>query len=390
MPAQPTELQARLIDLFGNPATADPTKLYGNLTVNPDGSVSIGTTLTMPDGYTRGVTDMGRNRVINGAMSVVQRATSVASINGSGLYGGPDRYWFAEIGAGAFTQSTGTITYGGVVKQAIVQTVTTAVASYTAGNYFSGFVQKIEGFNCYDMLGQPVAISFIFKASVAGTYSVSLQDGNQANSYLTTFTVAANTPTKIILNYPALPTTLNTFANNSVGMFIWIGTLNQGTFMGSTLNQFVSGNYISASGVTNWGATNGNTIAMTELQFETGTATPFERLTYPMVLNQCMRYYERLTTGNYGVGSQNSATLSYVNITFQIPKRAAPSVSSSAVGTFYLYNGNGNLAVTALSWPTSTIRQVLASVTHGSSGASGGAAVLEDQSGSYIEIISEL
>lgn len=43
MAAQPSELHARLIDLFGSPSTADPTKLYGNLTVAPSGNVLIGT-----------------------------------------------------------------------------------------------------------------------------------------------------------------------------------------------------------------------------------------------------------------------------------------------------------------------------------------------------------
>jgi hypothetical protein len=43
MAAQQSELFARLVDLFGSPATADPTKLYGNLTVSPNGNVLIGT-----------------------------------------------------------------------------------------------------------------------------------------------------------------------------------------------------------------------------------------------------------------------------------------------------------------------------------------------------------
>src|SRR5258706_8656109 len=43
MAAQQSELFARLIDLFGSPATADPTKLYGNLTVSPNGNILVGT-----------------------------------------------------------------------------------------------------------------------------------------------------------------------------------------------------------------------------------------------------------------------------------------------------------------------------------------------------------
>lgn len=39
------QLMARVIDLFGPVATADPTKLYGNLMVSPNGSVLIGQTV---------------------------------------------------------------------------------------------------------------------------------------------------------------------------------------------------------------------------------------------------------------------------------------------------------------------------------------------------------
>lgn len=38
-----TQMSMRLVDLFGSPATADPTKLLGNLTVSPGGRVLVGT-----------------------------------------------------------------------------------------------------------------------------------------------------------------------------------------------------------------------------------------------------------------------------------------------------------------------------------------------------------
>jgi hypothetical protein len=43
MTAQASELHARLIDLFGNPLTADPTQLMGNLMVSPGGRILVGT-----------------------------------------------------------------------------------------------------------------------------------------------------------------------------------------------------------------------------------------------------------------------------------------------------------------------------------------------------------
>src|SRR5271169_1155806 len=101
-----------------------------------------------------------RNRIINGNCNVAQRP-SFAYTSGTAGYGGPDRYTAANIGAGGmFTQSQGTITYNGVMKNAVVQTVNTAIVSDTTTNYWSGIQQYVEGLNCYDLLGQPITISF--------------------------------------------------------------------------------------------------------------------------------------------------------------------------------------------------------------------------------------
>lgn len=392
MPAQPTELQARLIDIFGNPLTADPTKLYGNLTVNPDGTIGVGTGIVMPDGYTHAFTPMGRNRAINGAAQVAQRP-AVTTTTGVPLYGGPDRFWCASVGTGTFTQSQGIMSVGGRNLTCVQQQVVTAQASFGTTNYFSGVVQKFEGFNVYDLLGQPVTASFLFQSNISGTFSCALQDSTQANSCVKTFSVVAGTPTRISVTFPALPTSLVVPNSAALGLFLWIGMVNQATYQTSTLNSWISGNYISANTSTNWGATTGNWIQVTELQLEQGIyATPFERLQIPTQLSNCMRYYERLVGGNYGVGAMNSATNAYVVVNWQQFKRVAPSVSGSSAGTFYLYSGNGNATVTAISWPTVTARQALAQVAVTSIGAAAGyGAILEDQSGtSYIEFSSEL
>jgi chaperone required for assembly of F1-ATPase len=40
--ATPSQLMARIIDLFGPAATASPTALYGNLMVSPSGNILLG------------------------------------------------------------------------------------------------------------------------------------------------------------------------------------------------------------------------------------------------------------------------------------------------------------------------------------------------------------
>jgi hypothetical protein len=147
MSAQPSELSARIIDLFGNPATADPTKLFGNLTVLPSGIVQIGSAsgLQLPDGYTTVITPQGRNRIINGDCRIAQRASAVLSSPIGNTYGGPDRFSSANsTGGGQFTQSAGTITFGGATLPAIVLTANTANTAVTGSNYWYGILHQIE------------------------------------------------------------------------------------------------------------------------------------------------------------------------------------------------------------------------------------------------------
>ena len=284
------------------------------------------------DGY------MGRNRIINGNCNIAQRGSVVAS-SGVASYGGPDRFFASnQAGAGQFTQSQGTITYNGVAKNAVVQTVNTAVASFTSGNYWYGIIQYMEGYNIYDFLGQQISVSFIFNTNVSGTYSMSLTDGSLANSYVTTFTATANTPTRYTFNIPTLSTSLSIPNTNATGMRVVIGFLNTGTFQTSGLNLWQSGNFACATGATNWAATNGNFIAVTELQVEEGAiVTPFERRSPGQEVLLCQRYYQllgsQLISGNAG-----TSAVVYQDLQFWTPMRTAPT--AAIVGTVTYSNSS--------------------------------------------------
>lgn len=352
MSAQPTELQARLIDLFGNPATADPTKLYGNLTVLPSGLIQVGTGIVMPDGYTSANTPMGRNKVINGNMKLAQRA-ALAYTNGASSYSGPDRYLAANAaGGGQFTQSQGTITYGGVTKSALVQTVNTIWSTFTGSNYWTGILQRIEGYNCVDMLGQPAALSFIFSTNVTGTFNVALQDSNQTNSYATTFSATAGVPTKVTILIPVLPTSMVVPNSSATGMNLWIGFLNAGTYQTANQNVWQSGNFVASASATNWAAVANNFIAVTEIQLETGTyATPFERRIWSQQLNDCYRYYASLVYSGAsfnGIATSTSSAYSFGN-TPPVVMRATPTASLTGTWTTTAPAGNtGSVTVTAV------------------------------------------
>jgi hypothetical protein len=272
----------------------------------------------------------GRNRIINGACQVAQRASFVASASTSG-YGGPDRFSCNNASTGQFTQSQGTITINGVAKSAVVQTVNTAVGSITGGNIWQGIIQNIEGLNCYDLLGQQVTVSFWFNTNVTGTYSFSLRDNSGTNSYTTTFSAVANTPTKVIITTATLPTTLNVPNSSVAGLIVAVGSLNSGTYSTSTLNAWQSGNFEAANGVTNWGSTASNFIALTELQLEAGpVATTFERESYAVTLAKCQRYYyvgnapAMVSAGNGTYGG------CIVTCYYKVSMRTSPTVTPTA------------------------------------------------------------
>src|SRR5579864_6591846 len=129
----------------------------------------------------------GRNRIINGACSVAQRAaltlaTSAGSIVGG--YGGPDRFRASNSAGGSFTQTQGALSYAGRNLFAVTQTVNTLMTDSGTSNYWNGIFQIFEGFNVADLRGQPITISFVFCGSLAGSYSLAIRDGNNSNSCL--------------------------------------------------------------------------------------------------------------------------------------------------------------------------------------------------------------
>lgn len=245
------------------------------------------------DGY------MGRNRIINGGMTVAQRPSATISTNN--VYAGPDRYNASvNLAGGSFTQAAGTITYNGITRPAIAQTVVTGTSSFGSTNFWYGIHQVIEGYNSYDLIGQPISVSFIFNTNVSGTYSLALRDGSATNSYVTTFTATANTPARYTFNIPA-SAALAIPASTASGLDIAIGFLNTATYTTSAINLWQSGNFVAATGAVNWAATAGNFIAVAELQLEEGAiATPFERENVGTTLNKCMRYYQILGTASSG------------------------------------------------------------------------------------------
>lgn len=284
-----------------------------------------------------------KNRVVNGDCRVAQRGANGVFTNNISGYGGPDRFFGTNTGAGGqFTQSTGTLVdpVTGVTKNCVTQTVNTVVSDLSTGKFWGGVIQYIEGLNCFDLQGLPVTVSFLFKASVTGTYSVALRTVSPLNSYITSFAATAGVVTKVIVSIPALP--LGVPATTGQGLQIWIGAQNSGTFVTATQNAWQSTSYIAVTAQTQWASTSGATISVADLQLEVGTAaTAFERRPYTIELQLCQRYYATFSGWpimvTYGGIARTGFDTRYL---LPVEMRAAPTCGRTGDSSTNVFSAN--------------------------------------------------
>lgn len=250
--------------------------------------------LTFSDGTTQNTAGFVpfRNRIINGAMRVAQRATSATITAGSTIaagYSTVDRFYTYCTGANVTAaQVNGT---GTTMKMLQI----TGAAGVTG----IGVGQRIEQQNCYDMAGS------------TATLSVDL-----ANSLLTSVTWTA---------YYA--TTADSFGTLAAPTRTQIAT---GTFTVNATKARYRTNIAIPAGATTGieivftvGAQTSGTWTIDDVQFELGSVdTPFEVRPYGTELALCQRYYE-----NNGSGWFTTSSNYGVQVYFRVTKRATPTIA---------------------------------------------------------------
>lgn len=192
---------------------------------------------------------------------------------------------------------------------------------------------NIADFQNGSVTPQPMTLSFWAYASVAGTYSGSLQ-GNLASggpttyrSYPFTFTLAANTWTYITITIPGdtsvwtAPTLVT-----GLGMYLFFD-LGSGANFRAPAGAWVSGNILGANGSTNLVATAGAALLFANVQLELGSqATPFDFRPAGEELMLCQRYYQTLAT-LIASGYNSAGGIVYNSFVFPVAMRAVPTVT---------------------------------------------------------------
>jgi hypothetical protein len=305
--------------------------------------------VVLPDGNTLMGVSSGKNRIINGDMRVAQRGTSTTTAPSTSAYD-LDRWAVTSAGTGCtlnITQSS-LADENGLTKFFRTAAINVAPTSIASGNSLQPHRQVLEGLNVYDLVGKQVTISFTARATTPGTYAVSLRDGGGTNSCVKTFSIAsAGTAVRYSLTFPAIPSGISIPETTAAGLILVVGALNTGTLQASATDTWLSGNFVSVAGITNWSSTVGNNLSITEVQLEAGSvATPFERRSYEHELVLCQRYYEVGNQPFLFMSGLSGVTSAYGDVRFARPKRAAASITCTG---WQYFSGGSNTGFTPTS-----------------------------------------
>jgi len=312
-----------------------------SLTLNGDSSTISGITtinsVTIP--AAGGLTN--RNIVINGAMQVAQRGTSVTSINNTATtYATIDRMYHAFNSYGAWTSTQESDGPDGFTKSWKMN-CTTANSSLSAGDY-ALLVYRVEAQDCQHLKygtssAEDTVFSFWVKSNKTGAASFEIaQLDNSSKQFCTSYTInTADTWEYKTITIPG-DTAGVIDDNNGPGIQIgwWLGSGSQysGGTHATTWEASTDVNR-NASDLA-CGMTLGDYFQITGIQWELGTqATSFEHRSYGDELQRCRRYFQHFTCGGSGTATGSNQTQSaQCTVNFTPEMRAQPTITFGAIG----------------------------------------------------------
>ena len=318
-----------------------------------------------------GLAAPNRNILINGAMNVAQRGTSLAIVHDGTSDGYTcDRWLLQEV---QHDQLEGTLEQVAVTDLAefnnALKWTTTEPESAIAANEDFNICQKIEAQNCQRLAfglsgANKTTLSFYVKSSVTGTYGVNFYKADSAGdltskNFTSTYTInSANTWEKKTIAVVADTSSSGAIVDDT-GEGIRI------SWMLGTGSDFTSQNTSTAwtdyadSGWAYGHAQNGvvttdnATWFLAGVQFEVGeAATPFEHKTFAQDLADCQRYYQHhqgVSGAPYKVfGNAHNQTTNFANVTVSLATtmRALPTLKQTGTASNYgLYIKNAIIAL---------------------------------------------
>ena len=293
-----------------------------------------------------------RNIIINGDMSLAQRATSVTSIT-TGGYKTVDRFDLAYGSIGTWTQTQSTdVPTGQGFSNSIKMDCTTADASPAASDYLY-ISQKVEGQNLQYLKkgtsnAESLTASFWVKSNKTGTYIFQLWDQTNDRIISKSYTISSsNTWEKKSVTFAG--DTTGAFANSNaeaLRAFWWLGTgsdFSSGTLATSWQSRV---NANRAVGQVNLADSTSNEWYVTGVQLEAGTtASDFEFLPVDINEQRCFRYFYMVgDEDEQGMGTAFYRSNNSVRFMIEPPfrMRTTPSLDqSTATNSFRVLTSGG-------------------------------------------------
>jgi len=281
----------------------------------------------------------GINRVINGDFAIWQRGVSKLFSAGQFSYLA-DRFLTANLSNGQFTTTKNAFNGASSTRTTINAPCTT----FNLSNHIQPIIYIFDGNHLYDLIinKRQVSISFDFVSNVVGNFSASLRNSlDQAgaynntayDSYVHSFAYTTPNVSQRITFTIQMPNAMNggVFNNASGGLLLSIGSINKGNHETSQIDQWTSGNFISAVGDVNWASGVGNYIDVTKIQVEEGSqSTKYEYIQNDIQLLRCSRYYEAFTL-HYT--SDNLATTTGATVYFKAVKVRPATITMVTANT---------------------------------------------------------
>ena len=300
--------------------------------------------------------------IINGDMSVSQRATSTASVGASSTYPTIDRFGYRKGGSPSFratmSQSSTVPTAQGF-KYSFKVDCTTANTSLASSTRF-GIDQKIEAQNLQFLEqgtsnAKATTLSFWVRSNLTGTYILWIykEDGT-ARAIAKSYTInSADTWEKKIINIPGDTNAAGAIDNNNgegwrITWHLAAGTtFNSGTLATSWENYSAAN---IAVGQVNFASSTDNEWYLTGVQLEVGEfdsttipSFPFE--SFENNQEKCFRYCQKYTDPHMAGVNQGKPGRTGINLYKQM--RTSPSLTLS--GTFGFYDGSNTQNYTSAS-----------------------------------------
>ena len=272
-----------------------------------------------------------KNRIINGAMVVNQRATAVTASAYT-----VDRWSYNGSQNSKATASQDTSVYPTGFNSSL-KILSSSAYSIVSGDYFT-IEQPIEGLNCIDLGwgasgAVSVTLSFWVRSSLTGTFGGVLYAGSGSYSYPFSYTISsANTWEQKSVTI-AGPTS-GTFVTTNATCFTVCFGLGVGSTYSGTAGSWQASVLRSVTGATSVVGTNGATFYITGVQLEKGsTATSFDYRPYTTELQLCQRYFVSLQEGIWTANGSGTAT---AGLYLPVTMRATPTLyATPAVMTIW-------------------------------------------------------